>query len=197
VESFSGTTVYLKSPTYYPHPVGAAFVATRISYLLPAAIAVTVSSHCRAKFSWKAGTIAQPEGVIDFVLTRHPLYCPVEIPDLLAMFPMLDRCLSTGTDLTEILARAWSDVLDNLWARGVKPESLSGTNRLKRPVRYHAMMLCAEQFGTLHAAERDYWVARAAESLEVFIQIAAIDDDGDNAIELSERHQRGGDQYSP
>lgn len=195
VESVSGTSVTLKYATVFPHAAAAAFVGTRISYVLLAGAALVVSSHCRAKFSWAVAAVAQPEGVVDFVLTRHPLYCPVTIADLLAERPMLERTLTAGTNFTQIIERAWDETLDALWSRGVLPESVSGSNRLRRPVVYRALLLCAEQWGAGHATERDYYAARADALLEVFVAAAAIDDDSDNAIEGHERHQRGEDLY--
>lgn len=195
VKAISGTTVTLKYPLAYDHANASAFEGTRISYALAGAVTTLEEDYCRATFSWSVGAAVQTPGIVEFTITRHPVLNPAALPDLFAVEPMLRRKLAGDTDLTDVLARAWDEVLDRLWAMGTRPGAIVGAGKVKRAVVYHALALCSEQYGREFRDEQEFWATRALGTLDAFKVIGAIDEDEDDAVETHEQGVFGGELY--
>lgn len=196
VDRFSGTTVYLANPLAYPHANGAAFQGTRISYALAAGAVDLEEENCRAVFSWLVSAAAQAEGVVEFTITRHPLYCPASIPDLYrAASSALQAQIATDTSLGDAITRAWDEVLDTLYARSVRASTIVGNDKLKRAVVYKALGLLAETYGKDYRGDREEYQKRYEDMLGVFKVVAATDTDEDGAITPNEKHSRGGELF--
>lgn len=195
VKSLSGTTATLKYPLAYDHANGAAFEGTRISYTIAAADADVEEDHWRAEFTWAVAAVTQPTGIVEFTVTRHPILNPATVTDLFEVEPLLRRKLAGDTDLQRVVDRAWDEVLDLLWANGTRPGTIVGSSKLKRAVVYHALLLCAEQYGREFRDEQEYWEKRAGMALDAFKVTGAIDVDEDAALEDTERGAAGGYLY--
>lgn len=197
LDRFSGTTAYLKNPLTYPHANGAAFQGTRISYTIAAAVAGTEEDYWRARFSWAVSGTAQAAGVVEFTITRHPIYNPAQIPDLYQVASSaLQARIATDQSLGDALTRAWDEVLDTLHAQSVRIGTIVGSDKLKRAVVYRTLGLLAEPYGRDYRDERDELQKRYLACLAVFKGAAALDDNEDNAIEKYEkRSSRGGELW--
>lgn len=196
VAQLDGTSVSLASPLVYDHPNTSDFEGTRLTYDLTSSVADLEEENWRAEFSWAVSAVAQAPLVVEFTVTRHPIYNPAAIPDLFAVEPMLRRKLAAGTDIGGALTRAWDEVLEILHAESVRVSTLVGSAKAKRAVVYHCLRLLAEQYGREYASERKEWQERATQALSVFKGVAAIDDDEDGALEPHEkRSARGGELF--
>ncbi len=196
-ERVSGTTVYLANPLAYAHASTADFEGTRISYTIAAAIADTEEENWRAVFSWSIAAVAQAPGVVEFTVTRHPIYNPAGVPDLYAVSTAALRArIAMDTCLGDTLTRAWDEVLDTLQAQGVRVGTIVGTDKLKRSVVYRALGLLAEQYGRDYRDERTELAERYSACLAMFKGSAALDDNEDDSIEEYEkRPARGGELW--
>lgn len=196
-DRFSGTTIYLRNPIAYSHANGSDFEGTLISYTLTASATDTEEENWRAIFSWAVGAASQAPGVVEFTVTRHPIYNPASVPDLFAVASSALRAqIATDTSLGDALTRAWDEVLESLHAQGVRVSTIVGSAKLKRAVVYKALGLLAETYGQSYRDERKELADRYAECLGVFKAVAALDDDEDNAIEPQEkRSARGGELW--
>ena len=144
------------------------------------------------RVSWAVSATSQPAGVVEFTVSRHPVYNPAVWADVQAVLPLIHRNIASGTDAADLMTRAWDEVLDSLWAMGIRPGTIVGTSKLKRAVVYQSLTLCAEQYGEAFRAERDGWQKRAADCMAAFKSIGAVDEDEDAAIEEHERRSPGG-----
>ena len=197
VERFSGTTVYLRNPLAYPHANASDFEGTLIRYTLTASVADTEEENWRALFSWAVSTTSQAPGVVEFTVTRHPIYNPATVPDLYAVASSALRSrIATDTSLGDVLARAWDEVLEHLHAEGVHVSTIIGADKLKRSVVYKALGLLAETYGQNYRDERKELAERLTSCLSVFKAVAALDDDEDDNVEDHEkRSARGGELW--
>jgi hypothetical protein len=196
-KSFSGTTVYLANPLAYAHANGSDFEGTRISYAITAGVSDTAEENWRAIFSWAVSAASQAAGVVEFTVTRHPIYNPASVPDLYAVASsaLRDR-ISLDTSLGDALTRAWDEILDTLYASGVTASSIVGSEKLKRAVVYRALGLLAETYGRDYRDERTELAERCKTCLDVFQSVGAFDDDEDANIETHERGTaKGGDLW--
>lgn len=196
VDRFSGTTVYLANPLAYAHANGAAFQGTRISYSIAAAVVDTAEENWRAVFTWAVSATTQAEGIVEFTVTRHPIYNPAQVPDLFRVASSaLQARIHTDTSLGDVLTRAWDEVLDTLQSRSVRVSTVVGAEKLKRAIVYRALGLLAEQYGPGYREERAELAERYEHCMSVFKVVAPLDDDEDNAIEPNERRALGGELF--
>lgn len=197
VERVSGTTVYLRNPLAYAHANASAFQGTRISYALTSSVADLEEENWRAIFSWAVSTASQAPGVVEFTVTRHPIYNPASIPDVYAVATSALRArIALDASIGDALTRAWDEVLDSLQAQGVRAGTIVGSAKLKRAVVYRTLGLLAETYGRDYRDERAELEARYTALLGVFKGVAALDDDEDDSIEPQEKRSvRGGDLW--
>lgn len=193
----SGTTVYLSAPLAYAHANGGAFVGTRLSYAIAGSAVPTSAEHSLAIFSWAVGGVTQGQGVVDFTVTRWPIYNLTTPAHMLAVASSALRArIASDQSMQDAIDRAWDETLETLHAQGVRVSTIVGADKLIRPVVYRALCLLAETYGRDFREERRELHERFAETLAIYKGNAALDGDEDGILERHERRSgRGGELW--
>jgi hypothetical protein len=133
--------------------------------------------------------VEQPTGRVEFAISKGNPASGLTALDLMEHDPALRRCLE-GTAVELLIAEAEDEVRDLITARGVPVYDLWGGEEMKRPVKYMALFLAAEQYGYAYQGTRQELWDRAKQCIEILASVASVDRDRDSKIDGTE--QQGG-----
>ena len=174
VQSVTGTTVNLTTPTWYAHASSATFVGTRLSYGLTATHTATAYDSCVALFSYLVSTVAQPTGRVAFAISNGNPGSQLTVLDLALYDPGLTQKLA-GIDGNALIERAWDELTDLVSAKGTPVYDLWGSDEMKRAHMYLTLYLGAEQYGDAFREQRRELWERLQNCLQVLEATAAAD----------------------
>lgn len=189
VKSVSGTTVTLARPLRLAHASGAAFQSSRVTCAVSAI--ATVARHYRIEVAWAVSATTQPPFVRTFDVTRFvPESTVTSYDDVADYDPVLGKRLPAGTWFPAVRDEAWDAILDRV-ASSVDPGAVVSSTALSRAHRYLIRALLAETGGEAWEDYRKRMAQRFDEEMAAALSAAAVDNDGDGAIEPNEGWYRG------